>query len=281
MTQPTFIGIGAQKCATTWIHDVLNDHPDIYLSESKEVNYFAHKYTYGLQWYLNQFPQDRQATDAVGEFSTLYFNDLQAPKRIKAVFPDIKLLLGLREPVDRLISNHRHEVRIGHVSGPDLSIETGIKNNPTYIEQGMYATQLKRWLEHFPLEQIHIVFFDDIKSNPKQVIKDLYGFLQVDPNFVASRSETKSNPSYVNRSVMVESIRKKTYHTFRSLGLEGIWNIARKAGLQKMYRQLNRRSSETVIPPVDVQTKAELKKIFSDDIKNLEHILNRNLDDWK
>ena len=173
MTKPTFIGIGAQKCATTWIHDVLNDHPDIFLSEHKEVNYFAHKYTYGLQWYLNQFPRTKHKTDAVGEFSTLYFNDLQAPKRIKSVFPEIKLLLALREtcrPVN--FQNHAHGIRIGHVTGTNLSIEAGIKNNPTYIEQGMYAIQLKRWLDYFPLQQIHIIFFDDIKSNPKQVVKD-------------------------------------------------------------------------------------------------------------
>ena len=281
MTKPTFIGIGAQKCATTWIHDVLTDHPDIYLSDKKEVNFFAHKYIYGLQWYLDQFPQTRNKTDAVGEFSTLYFYDEQAPKRIKSVFPDIKLLLALREPVDRLISNHRHEVRIGHISGPDLSVEAGIKNNPTYIEQGMYATQLQHWLEYFPLEQIHIILFDDIKSNPKQVVNDLYEFLQVNPHIFASKSEIKSNPSYVNRSAMVESIRKKTYCTFKSLGLEGIWNIARKAGLQKVYRNLNRQSSETVIPPADTKTKTELKYIFSDDVKDLEKLLNRNLDDWK
>ena len=281
MTKPTFIGIGAQKCATTWIHDVLNDHPNIFLNENKEVNYFAHKYSYGLQWYLNQFPQTDSQQDAVGEFSTIYFNDRQTPERIKAIFPDIKLLLALREPVDRLISNHRHEVRIGHFSGEDLSVEAGIKNNPTYIEQGMYASHLKHWLEYFPAQQIHIILFDDIKSNPKQVVNDLYNFLQVKPHVFSSNFETKSNPSYVNRSVMLESIRKKANHTFKSLGLESIWNIARKAGLQKIYRNVNRQASETIIPPTDVQTKTELKNIFSSDVKELEKLINRNLDGWK
>jgi hypothetical protein len=217
----------------------------------------------------------------VGEFSTIYFNDEQTPGRIQAIYPDIKLLLALREPVDRLISHHRHEIRIGHFSGEDLSLEAGIKNNATYIEQGRYASLLENWLKFFPLEQIHIIFFDQVKSNPKQVAHQLYEFLQVKPHSFDSKFEAKSNPSYVNRSVMVESIRKKTYDTFESLGLENIWNLARKAGLQKIYRKVNRQASETIIPPIDSQLKDELKNIFSEDVKALEKILDRSLDSWQ
>ena len=281
MTKPTFIGLGVQKCATTWIFDVLNDHPNIFVPEKRQLNYFAHNYGYGLQWYLNKFPKTTNANYAAGEFSTEYFHDPLAPIRIKNIYPDIKLLLSLREPVDRLISNHKHEVRVGHFIGPDLSVEAGIKNNPTYIEQGMYSDHLQRWLEYFPREQIHVIFCDDMKTNPDQLVHDLYKFLNVDTHVFTSKSNDKSNPSYVNRSALIESIRGKTYRTFRSLGLEPVWNLARKAGLQKLYRNANRISSENFIPAMQDETKKELKELFSADRVKLEKILNRSLENWK
>ena len=178
-TSPTFIGIGAQKCATTWLYDLLQLHPSVGLSAAKEIHFFSQFYEYGFQWYHSHFNRDQDKNENLiyGEFSTSYFSNLAAPERIKQAYPDCKLILMLRNPVDRLISNHKHEIRIGHYTGKDLSYESGIKNNPIYIEQGLYATHLKRWLEFFDQDQIHIVIFDDVKSIPEVVEQALYDFL--------------------------------------------------------------------------------------------------------
>ena len=64
----------------------------------------------------------------------------------------MKLILFLRNPLDRLISNHKHEIRVSHLAGNELSVEFGLMNNPSYVEQGLYATHLERWLEYFPKE---------------------------------------------------------------------------------------------------------------------------------
>ena len=281
MAVPTFVGIGAQKCATTWLYDVLSEHPEILLGQHKEVNFFSYHFINGIQWYTEQFITNETKFKAIGEFSTTYFADFQAAQRISNIYPDIKLLLCLRDPVQRLISNHKHEVRIGQFSGPDLSIEAGIKNNPTYVEQGLYATQLEHWFKYFPKEQFHIMLFDDIKSDPQKVVYDLYEFLGVDPNLQTDLVNSKSNPSYVNRFDKVEKIRKKTYRFVKAVGLGWIWDAARQTGLQKAYRKANRKESESVIPPISSETRQRLKNMFVDEVITLEKLIDKNLDHWK
>jgi len=177
---PSFIGIGAQKCATTWLYDLLDMHPEVGLSHLKEIHFFSQYFGYGLQWYQSHFADVDPQSSVIGEFSTSYFCDHESPRRIKQCYPDAKLILMLRDPIKRLQSNHKHEIRVGHLTGPDFSIEAGIKNNPTYVEQGLYATHLERWLEYFDRDQIHIVFFDQLKSDPGAVETQLYEFLQID-----------------------------------------------------------------------------------------------------
>ncbi len=112
-SKPAFLGIGAQKSATTWLYDILSDHPDVCLSEQKELDFFSHYFDFGYQWYERQFPV-HGAECIAGEVSPSYFHSPAVPERVHAYAPDIKLILLLREPVQRAISNHKHEVRIDH-----------------------------------------------------------------------------------------------------------------------------------------------------------------------
>lgn len=154
-----FIGIGAQKCATTWIFFNLIKHPkirDSQLSSNKEINFFNHFYYKGTDWYDRQF---HFGDWLVGESSPLYFCEPSVPVRIKQYNPEIKLLLSLRNPVDRAYSQHRHEVMRNRLGGDKIIFENALPGNPSYIEQGLYATHLSHWLEHFPKERIFISLF--------------------------------------------------------------------------------------------------------------------------
>ena len=281
MTTPNFIGIGAQKCATTWLYDLLELHPQVGLSSVKEIHFFSQYYGYGLQWYQSHFSEVEPNLPCVGEFSTTYFCDYDAPKRIKQCYPDSKIVLMLRDPIERLISNHKHEIRIGHLTGPDFSVEAGIKNNSTYIEQGMYATHLERWLEFFERDQIHIVFYDQVKSNPAEVEKELYAFFGVD-DVVHYDLLSKSNPSYVYRSKGLENVRRNVIKAVKSLKLEPVYRWAvNKSGLQSAYRKANRNSSSELVPELLSETKDSLVNIFSPEIEKLEKSLSVDLEQWK
>ena len=163
--KPAFIGIGAQKCASTWLYNILADHPEVWLSEKKELDFFSYYYDYGFQWYERNFESDESLV--AGEVSPSYFHGKGVPKRVFEYDANLRLILFLRDPIERAISNHKHEVRIGHFRGSDLSFERGLKNNPSYISQGLYATHLEKWLEYFPKDWL--LFVDESHTTVPQI----------------------------------------------------------------------------------------------------------------
>ncbi len=276
--KPTFIGIGAQKCASTWVYDILADHPEAYVSEKKELDFFSNYYDFGFEWYERNFIDTNKKI--IGEISPSYFHGVSVPTRIKQYNPEVKLIVLLRNPEQRAISNHQHEVRTGHIQGEDLSFEYGMKNNPSYIEQGLYATHLENWLVHFPKEQLLVLLFDDVIKDPVAVSKRVYQFLEIDPNHQSAALTQRSNESYVNRSAGAEAIKNGVRSIIRKIGLGSLWNTTGKLGFQKIYRNLNRTSSNTVIPPMKEATKQQLKESFENEIKRLEKLIDRPLKHW-
>ena len=141
-----FIGIGAQKCASTWVHRILYDHPEVAIYLGKEIDFFSNDYVLGYQWYEKQLGDVSSSVKAMGEISPSYFADSDTPNRVFLYNPDMKIVLSLRDPIERAYSNHLHQIRIGYFAGQDLDFDKGMKNNPMYLEQSRYAQHLARWL---------------------------------------------------------------------------------------------------------------------------------------
>src|SRR5262249_43557994 len=177
--KPTFIGLGGQKCASTWVHSVLKDHPDAYVSTPKEIDFFSSFYENGFQWYERSFA-GAQHQRAIGEISPSYLPDGNAPARAHEYNPRFRIIVSLRDPVERAYSNHLHEVRLGHYADEDLSFEAGLANNPMYLEQSRYAKHLGRWLRHFPRDQLLVILQEEISADPAQQARRLYQFLGLD-----------------------------------------------------------------------------------------------------
>jgi hypothetical protein len=277
--KPTFIGIGAQKCASTWLYDILADHPQVFLNAQKEIDFFSYFYDYGFQWYERHFKCTEEKL-AAGEVSPSYFHGLSVPKRVYDYDPDARLILFLRNPIERAISNHKHEVRTAHLQGNDLSFEYGLANNPSYIEQGLYASHLERWLAYFPQEQILIILVEDITADPAEVAKLVYGFLGVNKDHEPEALHQRSNVSYANRSAWLETGKNSVRAAFRKLRLGWVWEAVGSAGFQRLYRIFNRRESEAVIPPMKESTKQMLQKRFCDETLRLEKLIDRSLKSW-
>lgn len=276
----TFIGIGAQKCASSWLYDILADHPEAALSEKKELDFFSYHYEQGYQWYERQFP-DKAGAKAVGEISPSYFNEASVPERARLYSPDLRILLSLRDPVERALSQHRHLIRIGMVAGPDYRFETALADNPSYIDQGRYATHLSRWLACFPENHVLVVLMEDIRKNPEATARRVYEFLGIDPDHRSAALYEKSNPSYAVRSRGVDAAIQRLRKSVRLLGLGGIWRALGDSGLRRLYRRMNRKPSEAVVPPVPAETTHRLRELFREEITSLEQLLGRNLESWR
>jgi len=275
MHKPSFVGIGVQKCASTWIHRILEDHPQVFVSTPKEIDFFSYHYHFGFEWYEKHFPEG----EVCGENSPSYFCDLRVPMRVRKFDSNMKIIVCLRDPVERLVSHHAHEVRLGHVDEA-ISFAKALQNNPMYVEQSMYAKYLTEWLSFFPQEQLLILLQEDIRCKPDEVAATLYAFLGVDTSFKSTFLEKKANPSIKPKFSFLESSLKETASFLRSLGLEIL--VKRIKGLTwiKNLRQKNMQDIHRVLPELSVEDIKALDVIFKPELKHLQTLTGLDLKEW-
>ena len=200
---PGFLVIGAQKAGTTALYAYLRQHPAITGPSWKEVSFFDRHYARGEAWYRGNFPNSLRARgDLVGEASPSYLFHPLAPERVAGLVPEAKLIVLVRNPVDRAYSHYQHEVALGR---EPLSFEYAVAAeyerlrgeegrlvadpsyfshawwNYTYRARGLYADQLERWLAVFPREQLLVVPSDDLSADPGAAYASVLAFLGAVP----------------------------------------------------------------------------------------------------
>lgn len=197
---PDFIIIGAQRCGTTSLYRNLVTHPCVVPAFRKEVHFFDNNYKKGVLWYKAHFHTTLYEwykkklynhTVITGEASPYYIFHPRAPLRVFNTVPHVKLIAILRNPVDRAYSHYYHERRRGvethsfekalkkekeRLSREGEPLDNSYKfhhQHFSYLVRGIYADQLKAWLQFFPREQLLILtesFFDDIPAGFDRVI---------------------------------------------------------------------------------------------------------------
>jgi hypothetical protein len=204
---PSFIIIGAQRCGTTSLYDYLSHHPQIIPSPVKELFYFDDYYTRLIEWYKSFFPTEKEreklekdlvASVITGEASPSYFFHPYAAKRIKETLPDVKLILVLRDPIERAYSHYNHIKRLNR---EPLSFEEALekeleritpdveklardenykadqRRDYSYLTRGYYAKQLKEWYKHFPKEQLLIIQSEEFYRETPKVYDEIVEYL--------------------------------------------------------------------------------------------------------
>lgn len=208
---PGFLVIGAQKCGTTALYAYLRWHPQIAGPAWKEVSFFDRHYGRGEAWYRGQFPSRpwlwlaggrSGRTPLVGEASPSYLLHPHAPARARALLPDARLVVLLRDPVDRAFSHYNHEVALGR---EPLSFEDALDREPertdgelsrlgdtryfsrawwdfTYLARGRYAEQLERWFAVYPREQLLVLASEKLRRDPAAVYARVLEHLGAPPH---------------------------------------------------------------------------------------------------
>ena len=216
-----FAGIGAAKAGTTWLAACLSEHPEVCMSNPKELNYFcaAHiwetgqsEYRKGQKWLRKRFPGYRPG-QLRGEFSVSYLVDPQSPTLIRRHHPAAKLIVSFRNPTDALYSLYFQKAKEYSVSD---TFEAFLEHHPEYVRLGFYYSHMTRYLECFPAERIHTVLYDDIHAEPRQVLASLFEFLDVDSAFEPSSLSRRVNVSAVPRSLVVRDAVADIVEFFRT-----------------------------------------------------------------
>jgi hypothetical protein len=184
----------------------------------------------------------------------------------------------LRNPFDRLISQHLHEIRLGRVTGHNLLLENGLVNNPSYVEQSLYWRHLVRWLNFFSLGNLRAVIFEELFDDPAKGIKEIYSFLQVDPDYQSPALWRKVNEGHVPRSRRLSSCAKYVAALMRKLGIGAALEPLKGVGLKAIFEA--RGSELRKYCKLAPETRSKLQEQFREENTKLGELLERDLSIW-
>lgn len=237
---PDFVLVGAQRCGTTSLFRSLIGHPQVARpTVFKGVNYFDLNYFRGWSWYLAHFPVSRalawktrhEGPPSVFEASGYYLYHPFAMERMARDLPGAKIVVMLRDPVERAYSAYQHELARGFewedfLTALDLEEDRLIgevermRRDPTYesfshrhhsyLHRGHYAEQLERVLRHYPRDQVHVVMSEDFFAQPGDELSSLCAFLGLQPSVDTRFDRYNAQP----RSDMSSAARERLQHHY-------------------------------------------------------------------
>lgn len=280
MTLPNFVGIGSTKCGTTWLHELLKQHPKIYVPEKrKEINFFNfdENYQKGLSWYESFFPDPQTATQyqAIGEFTPRYLDQpAKCAPRMASVESIDKIFVMFRNPVNRVYSQYGHAVRAGY----NKSFEDFLLNRPWVVEHSLYANHLEPFLEVYDRQQICCIIFERSVSDLEATKHKVADFLGVSAaEFPDTAGLTRVNQSYVPKFSQLNQIASSINQYLFKHDLDWVINLADSLGI----RQLLKMGAQQKLPPMQDSTRLRLQDNFQQDIAKLESVLNTDLAIWR
>lgn len=228
---PEFLLVGAQKSGTTALFQLINQHPKV-VKKNGEVHFFDINFHRGLNWYKRLFPKRPQKDHIVGDHSPYYLFHPMVPERVFSVAPKMKIIMILRNPVDRCYSHYWHNIakKLEH-----LSFEEALNAEPkrlqgrkqrliqfpfykshqyqhfSYLARGIYVDQIQSWLSYFPRKQILILKSQDLRKDPIRVLNKVFSFLKLKPYTV----DVRNPEAHSNYPPMETEMRKKLVEYYR------------------------------------------------------------------
>lgn len=302
MRKPNLFIVGAPKCGTTSMSGYLDQHPDIFFShgwKKKEPYFFCSDFS-SHKWRISNPDQYLSIFDGassekhVGEASPWYLYSKIAAYEIKRYEPSAKIIIMLRNPVDMMYSLHRQFLYSTNEDRADfesaLTAEEDRKcgrciPESAYFPEGLfyrdvarYAEQVRRYIDTFGRQSVHVIIFDDLKADVSKVYREALEFLEVDPGFHASLGV--SNAAKTVRSAWVQrllfhppSILRKMYYCLPARLGEPVSRT-----VLDFLKALNVRSGYD--GAMNDALRAQLQREFTPDVQRLSELLGRDLTYW-
>ena len=296
MKLPNFILIGVQKAGTSAVAKSLGEHPEIFMSPMKEPGFFdfyglhpnfcgpkdkeAYQYSkIHLQEYCQLFHSVTNEI-AIGEATTWYLQSEKAPFTIKRHIPNAKLIVILRNPVDRAYSAFMHATRDNREPLQDFKEAFNLESIRVtqnwgymwrYKSMGLYSMALKRYLSVFDKNQIKIFLYEDLCNQPQIIYRDIFNFLGVNNDFVPYY-DARYNISGVPKSRVLDDVvrgKSKFKRLFKYIPKTIKKPIANYLRIKNMSK-IN----------LSIETRKELIKFFEEDILEVQELINRDLSQW-
>ena len=281
MVLPNFIGIGVQRAATTWLYNCLSEHPQVFMPPEKEIHYFDIHFEKGVDWYASHF-SGNTGEIAIGEITPNYFHADGGIERMARFNPRAKLIIIFREPCERTYSAYK----LLHEQFAGKSFRQACSESKYLTRLSCYADKLEELYSFYPVENIKIFLYDDVKNSPYKLIKDIYSFLNVDQEYMPLAIERIynkiifPNTQWLVRkfglSFFLEYVKKTKFSDFIRDKYEYKKIKSTRSKDESIFRMgmINRQSND------DLEYLNELKSFFREDVLKLQTLINRDLSSW-
>lgn len=217
-SEPAFLIIGAQKAGTTALFNFICQHPNVKPPTKKEIHYFDLFYERGTDWYFKNFKKEN--LHITGEATPYYLFHPLAPIRVQKILPNIKIIIIIRNPIDRAISHYSMNIRKkienrSFIEAVEFDKIYTLKEEKfliskklcksyfhqhySYLSRGRYFRQINHWFDFFPKKNFFIIQHKNLLETPNFILKELYKFLDL------------PNQQKIIDSIIIKEIHKGLY----------------------------------------------------------------------
>lgn len=269
-----FVCVGPQRTGTTWIYEMLRQHPELCLPEAvKETMFFDLYHDRGIDWY-SQYFQHARPEQLHGEVAPTYFDASEAPRRIQNLSPNCRIVVTLRDPVERAWSLFLHHLKKGRVSE---NFWDAVGRIPRIVEAGHYGRHIPRWQSIFGPEQVTILFLEDIESRPRKMLRSIQRELGVEVKDLPEKRDKSLNGTSMSRYPSIA--RGVTFLTTKlhKYGLHEVVSAVKKTGVKSLVYT----GGEERMPRLSTPIREILAEEYEKDIAFVEEETGRDLTEWR
>ncbi len=274
---------GWPKSGTSSLHEYLNLHEKICMSSTKEPHFFTldKKYEEGVDFHNDLFSHKAGNELYFGECSTTYCICERALERIKADLNSPKIILLLRDPLNRLVSHYKWMYALGHENRRVLKAvkNDGFSFHPdhhysgnykSYLQFSQYSKYVPLWQEHFGNENVHVVFTDELKTHPREVVNSIVKFLELEPLPAVESISANKTSDQLGFSPTLRAVRNKIPDSFADLLKKNplVYRFGKKmsAPRKRTARDIDEEEKNTLqeLLHVDIEYYNHLKEKYTD-----------------
>jgi hypothetical protein len=246
----------------------------------KELEFFDARFEKGVAWYMSLFAS--AGTRCCGEISPQYLHDSRAAERMRILAGRAKFLVAFRDPAERAFSHFMMDAR----ERPGMTDTELLRDfervvaggGSKYVEFGHYARQLRPFLENFGPDMFHFVLFEDIRERPGDVMRGVFEFLGVNPDFVPSALQVKVNAAKRYRSVRAFEFLRRAVRLAEMAGFSDLVLYFKRTAVRDRVLSLLERDEPYT--PIANAMRRRLVEMYRTSNRELSTMINRDLDAW-
>lgn len=281
-----FFCVGAAKAGSTWLANALAQHPDIFIPKRKELCYFNAEYavdptvpnpnfTRSLQWY-HSFFTSASVNQLWGDMTPVYLSSEIASSKIRSYNPSARIIIILREPLQRALSEFHFMKQRGHIG--NIPFEDAVRLKKEIIQRSSYFEQVSRYIESF--RDVKVILFEQMLCNRESFLFEIEDFLGV-PHFIPDNITEKANPTGVPYFPLVNSIAYQVKTFMRKRGLTGLIRFLERTGVASLGNEMVKRNNKPFVTKPSVpHLSNDLRRLFKDEAEKMQGIIGDKYGLW-